>query len=385
MKLRLLLVSLVLVGLLLLVGLLPLHQAQAAVKAATVARVGDQCLREGKVAPGRAIDGSDLVCMKATLGSSKGELLWWYSKLTPIKMFEIISPIVSRNSDSTEVVASRSADRLGKAFGSALKSEELIRDFSSKNFTGGSGTLALSTFQTYRNRLATSFMVSSSLINGLITSKSTLKLSDSKAIARLVQEYQAIAVPSNSKYTTLEQLLTDLRTDPKSVTFIGGSLGSVEHVFMYKFLNAIQVDYKLANYSPQNSGHDVVVKTLTDRKNVALSSSGNFVAQVATGKLRILGIASPEKLKWSKAKTLQQQGVGLIYSNWFGVMVPPLFTESDTSNFIRLLDVLQKSKGWAKTLDENYWSPGYLGQNEFLAHLEQQWLESQEILSQLGF
>jgi len=379
MKLRLFLVSLVLLG------SLPLHQAQAAVKAATVARVGDQCLREGKVAPGRAIDGSDLVCMKATLGSSKGELLWWYSKLTPIKIFEIISPIVSRNSDSAEVVASRSADRLGKAFGSALKSEELIRDFSSKNFTGGSGTLALSTFQTYRNRLATSFMVSSSLINGLITSKSTLKLSDSKAIAQLIQEYQAIAVPSNSKYTTLEQLLTDLRTDPKSVTFIGGSLGSVEHIFMYKFLSTIQVDYKLANYSPQNSGHDVVVKTLTDRKNVALSSSGNFVAQVATGKLRILGIASPAKLKWSKAKTLQQQGVGLIYSNWFGVMVPPLFTESDTSNFIRLLDVLQKSKGWAKTLDENYWSPGYLGQNEFLAHLEQQLLESQEILSQLGF
>jgi putative tricarboxylic transport membrane protein len=379
MKLRLFLVSLVLVG------SLPLPQAQAAVKAATVARVGDQCLREGKVAPGRAIDGSDLVCMKATLGSSKGELLWWYSKLTPIKIFEIISPIVSRNSDSAEVVASRSADRLGKAFGSALKSEELIRDFSSKNFTGGSGTLALSTFQTYRNRLATSFMVSSSLINGLITSKSTLKLSDSKAIAQLIQEYQAIAVPSNSKYTTLEQLLTDLRTDPKSVTFIGGSLGSVEHIFMYKFLSTIQVDYKLANYSPQNSGHDVVVKTLTDRKNVALSSSGNFVAQVATGKLRILGIASPAKLKWSKAKTLQQQGVGLIYSNWFGVMVPPLFTDSDTSNFIRLLDVLQKSKGWAKTLDENYWSPAYLGQNEFLAHLEQQLLESQEILSQLGF
>ena len=379
MKLRLLLVSLVLVG------LLPLHQAKAAVKAATVARVGDQCLREGKVASGRAIDGSDLVCMKATLGSSKGELLWWYSKLTPIKMFEIISPIVSRNSDSAEIVASRSADRLGKAFGNALKSEELIRDFSSKNFTGGSGTLALSTFQSYRNRLATSFMVNSSLINGLITSKSTLKLSDSKAIAQLIQEYQAIAVPSNSKYTTLEQLLTDLRSDPKSVTFVGGSLGGVEHVFMYKFLNAIQVDYKLANYSPQNSGHDVVVKTLTDRKNVALSSSGNFVAQVATGKLRILGIASPEKLKWSKAKTLQQQGVGLIYSNWFGVMVPPLFTESDTNNLIRLLDVLQKSKGWAKTLDENYWSPGYLGQKEFLAHIEQQMVECQEILSQLGF
>jgi putative tricarboxylic transport membrane protein len=379
MKLRLLIASFVLLG------LFPLHHAQGAVKAATVARVGDQCLREGKVAPGRAIDGSDLVCMKATLGSSKGELLWWYSKLTPIKIFEIISPIISRNSDPAEVVASRSADRLGRAFGNALKSEELIRDYSSKNFTGGSGTLALSTFQAYRNRLATSFMVSQSLVNGLVTSKSTLKLSDSKAVAQLIQEYQAIAVPSNSKYTTVEQLVADLRNDPKSVTFFGGALGGIEHVFMYKFLNAIQVDFKLTNYSPQNSGHDVVVKTLGDRKNVALSSSGNFVSQVAAGKLRIIGIASPEKLKWSKAKTLQQQGVGLVYANWFGVMVPPLFTESDTSNFTRLLDVLQKSKGWTKTLDENYWSPGYLGQQEFLAHLEQQMLETREILAQLGF
>ncbi len=379
MKLRLLIVSSVLLG------LFPVFHAQGAVKAATVARVGDQCLREGKVAPGRAIDGSDLVCMKATLGSSKGELLWWYSKLTPIKIFEIISPIVSRNSDSAEVVASRSADRLGKAFGAALKSEELIKDFSSKNFTGGSGTLALLTFQAYRNRLATSFIVSQTLVNGLVTSKSTLKLSDSKAVAQLIQEYQASAVPSNSKYTTIEQLVADLRSDPKSVTFIGGALGGVEHVFMYKFLNAIKVDFKFANYSPQNSGHDVVVRTLGDRKNVALSSSGNFVSQVATGKLRILGIASPEKLKWSKAKTLQQQGVGLVYANWFGVMVPPLFTESDTSNFIRLLDVLQKSKGWAKTLDENYWSPGYLGQKDFLAQIDQQMVETQQILSQLGF
>lgn len=379
MKLRLLVVSCVLLG------LLPFHHAQGAVKAATVARVGDGCLREGKVAPGRAIDGSDLVCMKATLGSSKGELLWWYSKLTPIKIFEIISPIISRNSDPAEVVASRSADRMGKAFGNALKSEELIKDYSSKNFTGGSGTLALSTFQAYRNRLATSFMVSQTLVNGLITSKSSLKLSDSKAVAQLVQEYQAIAVPSNSRYTTLELLIKDLRTDPKAVTFVGGTLGGIEHVFLYKFLDAIQVDYKSASYSPQNSGHEVVVRTLGDRTHVALSSSGNFVSQVAAGKLRVLGIASPEKLKWSKAKTLQQQGVGLVYSNWFGVMVPPLFTESDTSNFIRLLDVLQKSKGWTKTLEENYWSPGYLGQKEFLAHIEQQMAETQEILTQLGF
>jgi putative tricarboxylic transport membrane protein len=359
--------------------------AQAAVKAATVAHVGDQCLREGKVAPGRAIDGTDLACMKATLGSSKGELLWWYAKLTPIKIFEIIAPIVSRNSDAPEVVASRSADKIGKAIGTALKNEELVKDFSSKNFSGGSGTWALSTFQAYKNRLATSFIASQSLINGLITTKSTLKLSDSKAIAQLVQEYEAIAVPANSKYLTLEQLINDMKNNPKAFTFIGGAAGGVDHVFMAKLFKSMNLDPKQANYLPQNSGFDVVTKTLTDKSYVALSTSGDFVAQVTAGKMRVLGIASPEKLAWSKAKTLQQQGLNLVYGNWYGIFVPPQYSDAETSNFIHLLDVLHNSHIWLKTLADNYWSEGYVGQKDFVAQIEQQSAETKALLQELGF
>ena len=371
--------------LMLVASLIPLQQGNAAVKAATVAHVGDQCLREGKVAPGRAIDGTDLVCMKATLGSSKGELLWWYSKLTPIKIFEIIAPIVSRNSDSADVIASRSADRIGKSIGTALKNEELIKDFSSKNFNGGSGTWALSTFQAYKNRLATSFIGSQTLINSLIMTKSTLKLSDSKAIAQLVQEYEAIAVPTNSKYQTLDQLINDLKSNPKAVTFIGGALGGVDHVFMAKILNSLDIDPKLANFIPHNSGFDVVSKALTDKSFVALSTSGDFVAQANSGKLRVLGVASPQKLPWSKAKTLQQQGLNIVFGNWYGIFVPPQFSEANTSNFIHLLDVLHNSHIWLKTLSDNYWSEGYVGQKDFVAQIEVQTGETKAILHQLGF
>lgn len=365
--------------------LLQVLPAHAAVKAATVAHVGDQCLRDGKVAPGRAIDGTDLVCMKATLGSSKGELLWWYSKLTPIKIFEIIAPIVSRNSDAPEVIASRSADRIGAAIGIALKNEELIKEYSSKNFTGGSGTWALGTFQAYKNRLATSFIGSQTLINGLITTKSSLKLADSKAIAQLVQEYEAIAVPSNSKYQTLDQLMNDLKGNPKAVTFIGGTAGGVDHVFMAKVFNSLNLDPKQANYVAQNSGFDVVTKSLTDKTYVALSTSGDFVAQVNAGKMRVLGVAAPEKLPWSKAKTLQQQGLNIVYGNWYGIFVPPQFSESDTSNFIHILDVFHNSRIWLKTLADNYWSEGYVGQKDFVAQIDSQTAETKAILQQLGF
>jgi putative tricarboxylic transport membrane protein len=365
-------------------ALLVVAPAQGAVKAATVAQVGDQCLREGKVAPGRAIDGSDLVCKKATLGTSKGELLWWYQTLIPMKIFEVVAPIISRSSDSPEVIASRSADRIAKTIGTALKAEELVKDYSAKNFTGNSGTLALSTFQSYKNRLATSFIASLSLINGIITTKSTLKLSDSKAIAQLVQEYEAIAVPSGSKYTTLDQLVNDLIANPKSVTFIGGVAGGVDHIFMVKFLNAIQVDPLAAKYLPQTSGFDVVNKTLTDKSYVALSTSGDFVAQVNAGKLRVLGIASPEKVKWLKAKTLRSQYINIVYGNWYGILLPPLYSEPQTNNFIHLLDVFHKSQIWVKTLEDNYWSDGYVGQKDFVAQIEAQSTEAKSIISLLG-
>jgi putative tricarboxylic transport membrane protein len=365
-------------------ALLMVAPANAGAKAAIVAHVGDQCLRDGIVAPGRAIDGSDLVCMKATLGSSKGELLWWYKTLVPMKMFEVVAPIISRSSDSPEVVASRSADRIAKTIGTALKAEELVQDYSAKNFTGNSGTLALSTFQAYKNRLATSFIGSLSLINGIITTKSSLKLSDSKAIAQLVQEYEAIAVPNGSKYTTIEQLVNDLRANPKSVTFIGGVAGGVDHVFMAKFFNAIQVDPLAAKYLPQTSGFDVVTKTLTDKSYVALSTSGDFVAQVNAGKLRVLGIASPEKVKWLKAKTLKAQYIDVVYGNWYGIFLPPLYSEPQTNNFIHLLDVLHNSHIWLKTLEDNYWSEGYVGQKDFVAQIEAQTAETKSIISLLG-
>ena len=365
-------------------ALLMFAPAHSAVKAATVAQVGDQCLREGKVAPGRAIDGSDLVCMKATLGSSKGELLWWYSTLVPMKMFEVIAPIISRSSDSPEVIASRSADRIAKTMGTALKAEELVKDYSAKNFTGSSGTLALSTFQAYKNRLATSFIGSLSLINGIITTKSSLKLSDSKAIVQLVQEYEAIAVPNGSKYTTIDQLVNDLRANPKAVTFIGGVAGGVDHVFMAKFLNAIQVDPLAAKYLPQTSGFDVVTKALTDKSYVALSTSGDFVDQVNAGKLKVLGIASPEKVKWLKAKTLKSQYIDIVYGNWYGIFLPPLYNELQTNNFIHLLDVLHNSHIWLKTLEDNYWSEGYVGQKDFVAQIEAQTAEAKSIISLLG-
>ena len=101
--------------------------------------------------------------------------------------------------------------------------------------------------------------------------------------------------------------------------------------------------------------------------------------------MRVLGVASPVKLAWSKAKTLQQQGLNIVYGNWYGIFVPPQYSDAETNNFIHLLDVFHNSHIWLKTLSDNYWSEGYVGQKDFVAQIEVQTAETKAILQQLGF
>ena len=70
--------------------------AQAAVKPADKASIGDDCTaasaKAGKVAKGRGVDGTDLTCLVVTTGSYKGQAKWWYKDVKPLKNIDWTIP-----------------------------------------------------------------------------------------------------------------------------------------------------------------------------------------------------------------------------------------------------------------------------------------------------
>ena len=346
--------------------------SQAAVKPAGIARVGDQCLRNGAVAAGRGINNVDLICMSANLGSSAGELLWWYPNLKQQNIFELIAPIISRSSDSPDVIASRSADKIGKILGQSLKTEQLVKDFSAKNFTSSYGQLALSTFQTYRNRTATSFIANSNLLSALIYEKSTLNLLDSKPVANMLIEYEAIAVSNISKYSSIKQLLIDLNSNPKTITFIGGPKNGVDYYFLKIFLKSQNIDLSSINYLETTSGAQLVSKLSGNNSLIAISSNSHFVQGVNLGKTKVLGLAAPDRLPWIKGKTLTSQGIDLIFGNRFGIFAPANLSQGDFDNLLRSLEILHNSKTWKKILVDNYWSDDFMYSNDYKVLIDSQ-------------
>ena len=358
--------------------------AQAAIKAANIARAGDDCSRAGKIAVGRGVDGVDLECLRVTTGTFAGKLVWWYPNLKPLGRYEVITPTDTRTSDSKEVAASRSGDRIGGVFGSAMKSEGLLSECVLKSIIGNSGILALSTFQNYKKRVDSSFIGNLGLLNAIALTKSPTSLSNSIPLARLVQEYEAIAVPVNSKYKNIAQLIDDMKSNPKTITFIGGAVGGVDQVFLSKLATYGETDMKTLQYQSYGSAYGINAAVVANNSFVALSSSSDFIAGLAAGKLRILGIASPDRLPWLKGKTLSSQGINIIYGNWYGIFVPADMPDSDRNNIIHLLDVLHSSQSWKSALLANHWSDGYLDHADFAALITFENIQLQTFSSLLG-
>ena len=66
--------------------------ANASLKPANIANAGDACVKAGREAKGRGVNGTNLTCTKITTGSLAGGLHWWYSDLKPLKTIDWTIP-----------------------------------------------------------------------------------------------------------------------------------------------------------------------------------------------------------------------------------------------------------------------------------------------------
>src|SRR5213594_585451 len=87
------------------------------------------------------------------------------------------------------------------------------------NRAGAGGTIGLAEFVTAnRNDPHTIMVLGRVMLGAILTNQSAVSLNDTVPLARLLDEYEAIAVAADSKYKTLGALIADLKQDPKRVS-----------------------------------------------------------------------------------------------------------------------------------------------------------------------
>jgi len=215
--------------------------SQAAIKPAEKATIGDDCTaaaaKIGKVAKGRGVDGTDLTCLVVTTGSFKGETKWWYKDVKPLKNIDWTIPANPGGYSLTSA-----------AISDTLKAEGLLGSYTSTYKPGAGGSVGLAAFQEIKGKPEAALIVGIALTGGMYSNKSTLKLTDSTPIAKVLREYDAIVVPTSSKYRTLSQLMDDLKEKPNSVSIAGGSKGGIDHQVIGLLAQKAGIDPTKLNY-----------------------------------------------------------------------------------------------------------------------------------------
>lgn len=334
-------------------SLIAAPSANAGAKPAAKANVGDECLRAGTKAAARGVNGSDLTCTKVATGTFAGTLRWWYPEMKPYGTLEWVSSSAIGGGYGTTAIA----------IGDAMKKEGLLKDYTVTYKTNA--PLGLGYFYDQKDRKDMLLITGFAMPGGLATNGSKLTITTANAVAGIMREAEAFVVPTSSKYKTINDLMADIKANPKAVAIGGGNYGGVDHVTVATLAATVGVKATDLNYIPYSGGGTLTPDVIGGRVAVGISGTSEFASYVAAGKMRVLAVTSPKTLKAIKGKTLVQQGVDLTFGNWRGILAPADLPAADLLNTLKVIDALHSTQSWKDTLVAKSWIDEYRAGDAF--------------------
>ena len=189
-------------------------------------------------------------------------------------------------------------DTTGRALGKALQEAKVVDSVTYDNKGGAAGALGLAQFINSSKGDPNALMVMGAvMLGGIITGKPPVNLSQVTPIARLTSEYNVFVLPANSPMKTMADVVAQLKKDPGSVKWGGGSRGSTEHIAAAMIAREVGVDPARINYVAFRGGGEATVAVLGGYITVGGSGYSESAAYIASGKMTALPVPSDTRLK----------------------------------------------------------------------------------------
>lgn len=226
------------------------------------------------------------------------------------------------------------------------------------------------------------------LINNLRKeANSAYSYKDLTPLAQLTKDYGAIVVPANSKYKDLKTLFEDLKKSPESFTLAGGSApGSQDH--LVAMLPAVKagVDATKLKYVSYDGGGEAMIALIGGNADFLATDISGTGEYLKAGKVRVLGVSSPERLKGTYADipTYKEAGIDAEFTIWRGLFGPKEMPKYAVDYWNKTLTEMTQKPEWKTVLETNGWEDGYKNSEDFKKFLKEQELLVQEILESLN-
>jgi putative tricarboxylic transport membrane protein len=274
-------------------------------------------------------------------------------------------------------------DQTGRNLGAAMVAAGIAKNASYENKGGAGGTIGLTQFVNTEKGNANALIVTGAVMVGAIeANKPPITLKNATPIARLFADTMILVVPAASPIKTLADLVTQLKANPGSVSWGGGSKASIDHIMAGLIAKDVGVDPAKINYVPFQGGGEASAAILGGHVTVGIAGVSEFYNYVQTGKMRALGVSSSFKVK--NLPTFKEQGVNVEIYNWRGVYGASGISAEQRKALIDAVSKATEHASWKEALKKNDWGPFLLTGDDFGAYVEAEGKRLYATLKDLG-
>ena len=276
-------------------------------------------------------------------------------------------------------------DQQGRALGKSLMESGAASTVSYDNKGGAAGTIGLAQFVNSTKGDGNALMVMGAVMQGgIITGKPPVQLSQATPIARLSSEYNVFVLPADSKFKTMKDVVEQLKKDPGSVKWGGGSRGSTEHIAAAMLAREVGVDPAKINYVAFRGGGEATAAILGGNVTVGGSGLSEFSEYIKTGKMRAIAMTSESRLKGIDIPTMKELGYNVVLGNWRGVFGAAGITPEQRKALTELVVTATKHKSWTEALERNAWTPALLTGPAFDTFVDDEFASLRAIMHKSG-
>lgn len=274
-------------------------------------------------------------------------------------------------------------DQTGRSLAAAMQAAKVVQNVQFDNKGGAAGTIGLVQFINAAKGDPTALMMGGMvMVGGIILNKSPVDLSMVTPIARLTSEYVVVVVPANSPHKSMGDLVKAFRDAPGKVSWGGGSAGGTDHILIGLIARATGGDPSKINYVPFKGGGEAIAAIVGGHVSAGVSGLGEFSEQIKAGRMRALGVSSPERLEG--VPTLREQGIDVVLGNWRGIFGAPGITPAQRDALVAAVRTATESPAWKESLTKYGWEPWFLGGEDYKRFIDEDVKRVGAILDSLG-
>jgi tripartite-type tricarboxylate transporter receptor subunit TctC len=201
-----------------------------------------------------------------------------------------------------------------------IASKELKQNIIVENRSGASGTMAMPILQSALPDGYTIAQLPLTIYRTPFTTKvSWDPVRDVTPILQISGVTFGIVVPSQSAFSSLDDIIAFARKNPSTLTVGTNGIGTTAHLVIEELFDKLKITYL---HVPYKGTAEQMLAVSGGHIMVGVNSTG-FGPYVETGKLRLLVTFGEQRTKrWSYAPTLKELGYGIVALSPYGLGGP---------------------------------------------------------------